>query len=123
MLDRGAVTFWEEFDPDVTGPEQYGMYGDKFGKSLCHAWAASPIYLLGKYFIGLRQTDSGFVLSPRLEYFSELDCTLPIGGGDGFIRINWDGKTRNVATNRSGGVLRINGQEYPLFPNRQWISC
>ena len=33
--------------------EQYDMYGDHFGKSLCHAWAASPIYFLAKYFAGL----------------------------------------------------------------------
>ena len=52
MLARGAVTFWEEYDPNVPEEEQYDMYGDKFGKSLCHAWAASPIYLLAKYFAG-----------------------------------------------------------------------
>lgn len=52
MLARGAVTFWEEYDPNVPEEEQYNMYGDKFGKSLCHAWAASPIYLLAKYFAG-----------------------------------------------------------------------
>ncbi len=45
MLERGAVTFWEECDPAVLAEEQYDMYGDKFGKSLCHAWSASPIYL------------------------------------------------------------------------------
>ncbi len=50
MLERGAVTFWEEYDPEVVGEAQYDMYGDRFGKSLCHAWAASPIYLLSKYF-------------------------------------------------------------------------
>jgi len=57
MLDRGAVTFWEEYDPEVPDDQQYDMYGDRFGKSLCHAWAASPIYLLAKYFVGLQITD------------------------------------------------------------------
>ena len=49
MLARGAVTFWEEFDPDIPEDEQYDMYGDRFGKSLCHAWGAGPVYFLGKY--------------------------------------------------------------------------
>jgi hypothetical protein len=31
------------------------MYGRPFGKSLCHAWGASPIYLLGKYYLGVNQ--------------------------------------------------------------------
>lgn len=114
MLDRGAVTFWEEFDPAVTGPEQYDMYGDKFGKSLCHAWAASPIYLLGRYFAGLRRSGEGFALEPRLEYLPRLDCTLPIGAGDGFVHIRWDGGTLRVESNREGGVLLAGGRRYDL---------
>ena len=50
MLDKGAVTFWEEYNPEETGAEMYSMYGDPYGKSLCHAWGASPIYLVGKTF-------------------------------------------------------------------------
>lgn len=111
MLERGAATFWEEFDPTVTGTEQYDMYGDRFGKSLCHAWGASPIYLLGRYFVGLRREKEGFVLEPRLEYFPTLDCTLPVDGKDGFVRVRWNGASLTVETNRTGGVLRINGVE------------
>ncbi len=118
MLERGAVTFWEEFDPTVTGPEQYDMYGDKFGKSLCHAWSASPIYLLSKYFVGLRQSGTGFGLEPRLEYFDQLDCTLPIGSGDGFVRLHWDGENLEVETNRKGGILQFRNQQYRLLPNK-----
>lgn len=111
MLERGAVTFWEEFDPTVVGTEQYDMYGDRFGKSLCHAWSASPIYLLGRYFVGLRWEKGGFVLEPRLEYFPTLDCTLPVDGKNGFVRVLWDGTSLTVETNRTGGILRINGRK------------
>lgn len=122
MLERGAVTFWEEFDPTVTGPEQYDMYGDKFGKSLCHAWSASPIYLLSKYFVGLSQSGSSFCLAPMLEYFPSLDCTLPIGSGNGFVRLRWDGSLLEVETNRKGGILQFENQQYRLVPGKQWKS-
>lgn len=93
MLARGAVTFWEEYDPSVPQEEQYDMYGDKFGKSLCHAWSASPIYLLARYFVGLKITDpvsGNYELCPHLEYFDSLECVLP--AGDKQIWVSWDGK-------------------------------
>ena len=82
MIERGAVTFWELFDPAQEGIEQYGMYGDPFGKSLCHAWGASPIYLIGKYFLGVRPTSPGYKtyeVKPAVQYFGSLDCTVPVG--------------------------------------------
>ena len=93
MLERGAVTFWEEYDPNVSEEEQYDMYGDKFGKSLCHAWSASPIYLLAKYFVGLRITDpvtGTYEVKPHLEDFESLKCTLPVR--DKQVRIVWNKK-------------------------------
>ena len=97
MLDYGAVTFWEEYDPNVPKEEQYDMYGDRFGKSLCHAWSASPIYLLAKYFVGLEITDpirGLYELHPNLEYFDHLDCILPAGNKN--VHIMWDGTRLTV---------------------------
>ena len=113
MLDLGAVTFWEEFDPSVTGDAQYGMYGDPFGKSLCHAWAASPIYLISRYLIGLEICEDGddrFVLTPHLELFGVLECTLPVGE-NGQIVLSWDGRTLRVKALSVSGKLRVWGQE------------
>lgn len=57
------------------------MYGDPYGKSLCHAWAASPIYLLARYFVGLRPLPSGgYEARPEARFFRELDATFPLGG-------------------------------------------
>ena len=95
MLKLGAVTFWEEYDPGLPAEQQYAMYGDPFGKSLCHAWAASPIYLLARYFAGLRRdqnAENGFLASPAPGFFRSLDCTFPIG--DRKIRMTLrDGET------------------------------
>ncbi len=60
MLKLGATSFWEEYNPDKKGAEHYAMYGREFGKSLCHAWGASPIYLLGKYYLGVKPTSAGY---------------------------------------------------------------
>jgi hypothetical protein len=42
MLDAGADTFWEAFDPaqPLTSP-----YGDIHANSFCHAWSCSPTWL------------------------------------------------------------------------------
>jgi hypothetical protein len=42
MLDAGADTFWEAFDPldPLTSP-----YGDIHANSYCHAWSCSPTWL------------------------------------------------------------------------------
>lgn len=99
MLDMGAVTFWEEYDPQKPLDRQYEMYGDPFGKSLCHAWSASPVYLIGRYFIGLEVKNGGksYELHPHTEFFDRFDCTLPAGSVD--VHITWDGSSlRSVET-------------------------
>ncbi len=91
MLKMGAVTFWEEFDPKKSLDDQYEMYGDPYGKSLCHAWAASPIYLLARYFVGLRPTSTGgktYAVDLQNRYFTHLDCTFPMG--EKLVRIRWE---------------------------------
>ena len=46
MIDLGADTFWEAFDPDM--PE-YSPYGSPIVNSYCHAWSCTPVYLIKKY--------------------------------------------------------------------------
>ena len=119
MLERGAVTFWEEFDPSVTGAAQYDMYGDKFGKSLCHAWSASPIYLISRYFVGLELNGpegTDFVLTPHLEYFDNLDCTLPVGAKGDYVHILWDGQELQVRTSCRDGILQLGDKQILLNP-------
>ena len=60
MLKMGATSMWEQFDPNVPIPECYAMYGDKYQKSLCHAWSCGPIYFLGKYCLGVSATDVAY---------------------------------------------------------------
>lgn len=46
MVDGGADTFWEAFNPDDPSASPYGSLSIN---SFCHAWSCTPIYLIRKY--------------------------------------------------------------------------
>ena len=48
MLDAGADTFWECFDP--LGP-QSSPYGGVIVNSRCHAWSCTPAYIIEKHLL------------------------------------------------------------------------
>lgn len=122
MLSRGAVTFWEEFDPNQQGKEMYEMYGDPYGKSLCHVWGASPIYLLGRYFIGLKPTAPGyqtFELTPKLSKFKNLHAVMPIK--DGTITLDKQDNKLIILATRNGGSIEVSNQRYILRANEEFV--
>jgi len=47
MLDEGADTFWELYNPE--NPNE-SPYGGTIVNSYCHAWSCAPAYFLRKYF-------------------------------------------------------------------------
>lgn len=85
MLKLGATTFWEEYNPAKKGVEHYAMYGRDFGKSLCHSWGASPIYLLGKYYLGVKPTAAGYAeyeIKPYLAAQEWMEGKVPTPQGE-----------------------------------------
>jgi alpha-L-rhamnosidase len=115
MLDRGAATFWEEFKPDEPEEKQYGMYGDKYGKSLCHAWGASPIYLIGRYYMGLKPTKPAyetFEVAPQVSIFRGFECELPLCNGT--IKLTYHKGWLKVYTDKSGGILKLGDKQISL---------
>lgn len=120
MLDLGATTVWEEFDPSLTGDEHYAMYGKKYDKSLCHAWGAAPIYLLGRFFMGVYPTSPGFEtfsVKPHLGGFGFIEGCVPITGGE--VKIKLDGNSLSVTATKGGGTLSINGKDYTLKKDKE----
>jgi hypothetical protein len=108
MLRAGATCFWEEYDPHVAGAARYAMYGKPFGKSLCHAWGASPLYLLGKYYLGVKPTAPGYaayVVEPDLGGLAWIDGTVPTPRGD--VAVHADTSTIRVTGVAGQGVLRF----------------
>lgn len=120
MLDLGATSFWEKYDPTEKGVEQLAMYGRPFGKSLCHAWGASPIYLFGRYYLGVQPTDPGFAsyeIKPNLGGLKWIQGKVPTPKGPisvyvdrNEIKINGikgQGKLRFKSRNKPSGVAGI----------------
>lgn len=120
MLRLGATTIWEEFDPKMQGTEHYAMYGEKYGKSLCHAWGASPIYLLGKYALGVRPTSAGYAtfdIVPNLMCFNNIEGKVPVL--DGYVSVKMDKCSITVLTDMEGGTLVYNGVRYPVSKDKE----
>lgn len=108
MLSRGATSFWEEYNPSEKGAAQFAMYGRPYGKSLCHAWGASPIYLLGKYFLGIKPTMPGYkeyIIEPNLGGLDWIEGDVPTP--DGNIHEYCSTKKISVYSNRGNGILRF----------------
>ena len=83
MIDLGATTIWEEFNPALSGEEHYAMYGSKYSKSLCHAWGSGPIYLLARYCLGVYPTSPGYEtyeVKPN-KLFNNFKGVVPLPGG------------------------------------------
>lgn len=106
-MDLGATSFWEEYDPSLATDDHYGMYGMPFGKSLCHAWGAGPVYLLGKYFLGVQPLTPGYAtytVEPQLGGLTWMEGTVPAGPGD--IEVYMDQEKIRVRGTHGQGVLK-----------------
>lgn len=132
MLNLGATSFWEEYNPSKKGTEHLAMYGRPFGKSLCHAWGASPIYLLGKYYLGVKPTSPGYatyVVEPQLGGLQWMQGEVPtptgninvycstkeikVKGVDGAGTIRF--KSKSTPTSNSGNVKSVGNSMYEVM--------
>jgi hypothetical protein len=118
MLKLGATSFWEEYKPALHGEEHYAMYGRPFGKSLCHAWGASPIYLLGKYYLGVKPTSPGYAtydVQPVLGGLQWIHGHVPTPKGN--IAVKCSTKEMDITTAEGVGTLRFKSVVKPVCTN------
>ena len=123
MLELGATSFWEEYDPAKKGEEHLAMYGRKFGKSLCHAWGASPLYLLGKYYLGVKPTEPGYtqyLIEPNLGGLQWMEGKVPVPGGE--IEMYVSPTQLKIKSPQGKGTLRIKSSEMPAGKNIVAVS-
>ena len=112
MLDLGATSIWEQFDPTKQGNEHYAMYGRTFGCSLCHCWGAGPIYLFGRHLLGVRPVEAGYAryeVAPNCAGLDRVRGKVPVPGGE--VGVCVQGASVTVkSTCRGEGVLSWKGE-------------
>ena len=121
MLQEGATSFWEKYNPEESGTQHLTMYGRPYGKSLCHAWGASPIYLLGKYYLGVQPTKAGYeeyTICPVLGDLEWMEGKVPTPHGP--ISIRADRHSISVLAPYGKGRLLLNGKEYEIKANEKF---
>ncbi|SHL40871.1 alpha-L-rhamnosidase [Chitinophaga jiangningensis] len=114
MLKLGATSFWEEYNPDASGAGHYAMYGRPFGKSLCHAWGASPIYLLGKYYLGVQPLTAGYstyLVQPALGGLQWMKGEVPTPAGN--ISLYVSARQIRLKAPAGTGTLRVKSKTPP----------
>lgn len=114
MLREGATSFWEKYVPEDKGTEHLAMYGRPYGKSLCHAWGASPIYLIGRYYLGVEPVKAGyaeFSITPDLGGLKWMEGTVPTP--DGEIRLHVTRTEMKVTATQGKGWLNVKSSVMP----------
>ena len=120
MLDEGATTFWEKYVPSEQGRQHLAMYGRPYGKSLCHAWGAAPLYLLGRYFLGVRPTKPGyeeFEVQPMLGDLEWMEGTVPTPFGTIHVEVNRH-HVRVLSTGGNGSLV-VGERRIAIEPGRE----
>jgi hypothetical protein len=115
MLSLGATSFWEKYDPAEKGAQHYAMYGRPFGRSLCHAWGASPLYLLGKYYLGVRPISPGYStyeVIPVLGGLQWMEGAVPTPHGN--IKLYCSRARLQIHAVTGLGVLRFQSKTRPV---------
>lgn len=122
MLREGATTFWEKYNPEETGTQHLAMYGRPYGKSLCHAWGASPLYLLGRYYLGVRPVKPGyeeFEVRPALGDLDWMEGDVPTPHGP--IHVRMDRRQVTVRATGGHGWLIVGDQRVKVKPHQDVI--
>lgn len=115
MIKLGATTIWETYDPTQKGDEHYAMYGHPFGKSLCHAWGANPVYLFGKYLLGVKPLAPGYksyLAEPSLAGLQWIKGRVPTP--DGNIEVYADKHQMKIKSAGGTGILRLHSKKLPV---------
>ena len=122
MIREGATTFWEKYVPTESGTQHLSMYGRPYGKSLCHAWGASPLYLIGRYFLGVEPVKPGYeeyVVRPVTGGLDWMEGEVPTPFGK--IHVRMDQQKVTVRSDGGRGMLLVGDHCIDIPPQQEII--
>ena len=122
MIREGATTFWEKYVPTESGTQHLSMYGRPYGKSLCHAWGASPLYLIGRYFLGVEPVKPGYeeyVVRPATGGLDWMEGEVPTPFGK--IHVRMDQQKVTVRSDGGRGMLLVGDHCIDIPPQQEII--
>ena len=122
MLREGATSFWEKYNPEETGTQHLAMYGRPYGKSLCHAWGASPVYLMGKFYLGVKPTKPGYTeyeVKPTLGGLEWMEGEVPTPFGK--VHVKMDTRQVTVRSDGGKGTLLVDGKRIEIPVGKEII--
>lgn len=115
MLDGGATTFWEVYHRGETEETSCEMYGRKFGRSHCHIWGASVLYLIPRYIYGICKDiacGETFELRPILALITDSQIEVPLKRGT--LRVQATKEKITVFSDEIDGKLIIGDIVYAV---------
>lgn len=124
MLQRGATTFWENFDlswlkdsgsidqiTPIGKKDLHGDYGEYcyqgFRHSLCHGWSCGAVQFLTEKVLGVNFIDCNTIdVCPDLGKLTKVDAVLPTSKGNVIFNVvRQDILTSITATLPNGKIL------------------
>jgi alpha-L-rhamnosidase len=126
MLDEGATSFWEAYDPrwPKNEPHKYLQADHKMGYyvSLAHGWSSGPALWLIERVAGLQAEGPGrFVIRPELGDLQWVKASLPVGAEEIGVEVRREHGLRMTVRVPKGcrarvelpgkfGAARVNGR-------------
>jgi hypothetical protein len=90
MISRGAVTWWEMFDP--SWPRDFNWVIDRLGYlSLSHGWSSGPTSFLTEHILGVQPTASGYenvTIQPNLCDLEWAEGNVPTPHGIIYVKVS-----------------------------------
>ena len=122
MADAGATTFWEYYEKGDSEISPRPMYGRPFGMSHCHIWGASVLYLIPRYFYGIRtdlKLGETFEIRPILPLIRESRITVALKRGS--LEIEEKNGKLSVYSSDLDGTLYIGNRRRKIVAGKKTV--